>query len=78
MKILELTDARTGTQKEYVNVDDISRIEPRMKSKSLFGSSYELSGSYVYMKSGPTAPTSVKQIPEQITKMIKNKEYLEV
>ncbi len=77
MKLLELTDILTGTEKEYVEVGDISRIEPYMESDGLF-SSKKLTGTTIYTKGGGEyGRTVVKQTPTQIAEMIKNKEYLE-
>lgn len=74
MKLLELTDYRGNDAKEYVEVDDIARIESRVVY-SFFGSA-KVVGARVFMKGGSRAPTSVLETPDQIIKMIKNKQFV--
>jgi len=71
MKLLQLTDFFTGTAKEYVNIDDISMIQPNAKRVGFFRRKIVVEGSRVFTRSSREA-TYVKETPEQIAELIKN------
>ena len=79
MKLIELTDAFTGNLKEYVDAENVTNIQPRVEySRNIpfFGKlEVKCVGSSVYTK-GSKYPTHVTETPEQIYKMITDKEQV--
>lgn len=72
-RLLELTDGLyNGGAKEYVDVDSITNVIPFTR-RNFFGG-IELVGSKVF-SGGMNSGTYVRETPEQILTMIKNKQF---
>lgn len=75
-RLLELHDATGSGEKEYVDVDSITNIVPyRADVGGFWTTRYETVGSRVF-SGGMDSGTFVKETPEKIVQMIRDKQFI--